>query len=75
MGQRADRKKQMRKIKAGDIVTWGHGIHSHPVLEVRPEGVIVDAASEGFPRHFVSWEGGALGKGPGIAPIKLVAKA
>lgn len=72
MGLRAQRKAQMRKIKVGDVVTWGLRKLSHPVLEVRPDGVVVDAASAGFPRLFVTWEGGSRGRGSGESPIEKV---
>jgi len=70
MGLRADRKKNQRRFKVGDEVTWGRGVKSHPILEVHPEGVVVDAASEGFLNLFVTWEGGRQGRGPGIGPLR-----
>lgn len=53
MGNRAARKKLAKKFKVGDLVTWGSGELSHIVIEVRADGVVVDAASAGFPNHFV----------------------
>lgn len=56
MGLRADRKKVARKIHIGDVVTWGRKVLAHPVMEITPTGVIVDAAEVGYPRLFVAFD-------------------
>ena len=71
MGLRAQRKKNKRKFKVGDIVTWGLGVSHHPVLEVHDEGVVVDGGP-GFSRLFVTWEGGRPGRGPGSGPLRKI---
>lgn len=38
--RRAVRKKQRRKFKVGDDVTWGTGALSHEVIEVRRDGLV-----------------------------------
>jgi len=45
---RAERKKARRSFKVGDVVTWGTGILSHVVVEVKEEGLIVDTTSDDF---------------------------
>lgn len=59
MTRRAQNKKAARQFKVGDQVTWGRGVINHPVIEVRPDGVIVDGSSAGsqFSRTFVSFTG------------------
>jgi hypothetical protein len=42
---RAQRKKAMKSFKVGDVVTWGHGITAHQVVEVCQKGVVVDVTS------------------------------
>lgn len=54
MGQRAINKKMNRKIKVGDLVTWGDKVEACPVLEVCADGVFVNGG-ERFPRLFVIW--------------------
>jgi hypothetical protein len=53
---RAELKKLRHAFKAGDIITWGLGRISHRVLEVRMDGVVVDATSAGFGKLFVSFD-------------------
>ena len=72
MGERALRKKMIRKVKVGDVVTWGNRVSSCVVLEVHQHGVVVDAADQGFPSLLVSWDGGTPGRGSGISPIEVV---
>lgn len=47
-------KKMRKSFKVGDMVTWGTGAIHQRVLEVRPEGVVVD--DDGTP-FFVRWNG------------------
>lgn len=55
---RAELKKARKSFKVGDLVTWGHGLVSCRVLEVRTRGVIVGPQPDGkFPRHFVAYDG------------------
>jgi hypothetical protein len=54
---RAARKKAIRTFKVGDLVTWGHGITSHRVIEVVPLGVFV-ASPPKHPRYFVPFDPG-----------------
>ena len=69
---RAQRKKMMRQIKVGDVVTWGEAIIAHRVIATSMRGVVVDASSRGFPNYPVAWDGNARhgtchaegGKGP-----------
>ncbi len=49
--RRATRKKMATKFAIGDLVTWGNGSVSHPVVAVVPTGVIVDTTSSGFGAH------------------------
>lgn len=42
---RAQRKREMKRFKPGDIVTWGHGDISHRVISVTERGVLVDVTS------------------------------
>lgn len=76
MGLRALRKKLTRKIKVGDLVTWGLGVKAEKVVDIDADGVYVDCSYDRNlgPRYFVSWEGGLRGKGPGAAPLRLVTK-
>lgn len=75
MGLRALRKKLTRKIKVGDLVTWGLAVASEKVVDIDADGVYVDASSSGLgSRYFVSWEGGLRGKGPGPGAHVLVSK-
>jgi len=52
MGERAQRKKQLKKFAVGDLVTWGTGKKSHIIVEVTNLGVYVDATSEGLGNRF-----------------------
>lgn len=54
---RAQRKKAKRQFKVGDVVTWGVRAISHRILQVQEHGVVVDAASAGFPNYFVAFDG------------------
>jgi hypothetical protein len=36
-----------RRFRVGDVVTWGNGSLAHEVVEVRPDGVVVDSTSSG----------------------------
>lgn len=49
--RRAIRKKMRKRFHPRDVVTWGIGVRSHRVLEVRPTGILVDTRSD------PSWEG------------------
>lgn len=68
---RAEKKRERKRFKPGDVVTWGERVVSHRVLEVRADGLIVDASSQGprFARYFVAFDGNArradnIGRGP-----------
>lgn len=74
MSLRAFLKKLRHKIHVGDTVTWGLQKVNNVVLEIHHEGVVVDATEQGFPRYFVTWEGGRPGKGPGKSPLRLIKK-
>lgn len=64
MTRRAVRKKLFRRFKVGDLVTWGSGQVSHPVVEVTRMGVVVDASSIGWTsRLLVEFAPGARGRG------------
>lgn len=54
---RAELKKQRKKFRVDDMVTWGTGVNSHKVLEVQERGLIVDAISAGFGKLFVAFDG------------------
>lgn len=55
MTRAATRKKLARKFEVGDVVTWGNGSLSYPVVEITTEGVIVDSSADqgGRERHLV----------------------
>lgn len=48
MTRRAIRKKQTKKFKVGDVVTWGFCWVSHVVTEVTDKGVWVDTTSADY---------------------------
>lgn len=37
-----EHRRFLKKIRIGDLVTWGNGLTSHSVLEIKPDGVLVD---------------------------------
>ncbi len=37
-----EHRRFLKKIRIGDLVTWGNGLSSHSVLEIKPDGVLVD---------------------------------
>lgn len=77
MSRRAVAKKMRRKISVGDLVIWGRCVAEARVVEVAADGVYVDTVLEDgsvAPRHFVTWEGGGRGRGPGVSPLVLVKK-
>lgn len=43
--KRAERKREMKRFKVGDVVTWGNGALSHRVVEVNQRGVVIDVSS------------------------------
>ena len=48
----AERKRVAKAFKKGDVVTWGRGICSHVVVEVRETGLLVDVTSRPDARHY-----------------------
>lgn len=56
---RAERKKEQKKFQVGDVVTWGNGKVTQVILEVRHDGVVVDAAGWWGPNMLVVYDGNA----------------
>lgn len=44
--KRAAKKRESRKFKKGDWVTWGNGSRCHQVVDVSERGVTVDVTGE-----------------------------
>ena len=65
--KRAQKKKLHKQFKVGDVVTWGIGRVAHRIIEMMDNGVVVDAASKGYPNLFVAFDGNnrsKSGRGP-----------
>lgn len=57
---RGELRKERRKFRVHDLVTWGRGELAHPVVEVRGRGLVVDASDAGFgTRFYVAFDGNA----------------
>lgn len=50
--KRARNKKLRRKFQVGDEITWGNGSVAHEIVQVLPDGVLVDVTSEKDARYF-----------------------
>ena len=37
-----EHRRFLKKIRVGDLVTWGLVLTSHSILEIKPDGVLVD---------------------------------
>jgi hypothetical protein len=71
--KRAERKKLKKKFQVGDIVTWGREAIAHRVLEVRDDGLVVDATAHGFGHLFVAYDGNNRDRA-GRGPLKKIDK-
>lgn len=49
----AQRKRERRKFRVGDVVTWGQACVSHKVVEVTDKGVMVDVTSQDRPGKLI----------------------
>lgn len=52
---RAERKKAVKKFKAGDVVTWGNGATAHRVVEVDRRGCVIDVTSCAATEPHIDW--------------------
>lgn len=43
---RTNHRRLKKKIKIGDVVTWGRGILYHKVIEIRGNGILVDVSND-----------------------------
>lgn len=51
---RAGLKREAKRFKVGDIVTWGNNLCSHPVVEVTRTGLFVDVTGEKDAEYFAT---------------------
>jgi hypothetical protein len=56
---KAELKREQKKFRVGDVVTWGRGEFTQVVLEVRDNGLIVDATDWWGPTLLVVFDGNA----------------
>ena len=41
-----EHRRFLKKIRVGDLVTWGNSLSSHSILEIKPDGVLVDLGDD-----------------------------
>lgn len=55
-----EHRRFLKKIRVGDLVTWGNGLTSHSVLEIKPDGVLVDLGDGSSAPHIKPRSGGKI---------------
>ncbi len=49
-----EHRRFLKKIRIGDLITWGNGLTSHSVLEIKPDGILVDLGDGSSAPHIKS---------------------